>query len=90
MSESKSFWNSFKKKCALSYINSIKTYDKKDSDIGSFMIEVSGTRHEEFTNRDFPFVESHYLKDEEDVMRIAKMAKDNGYKTEIWKFVLRM
>ena len=84
-------WEHFKRKCALSYLESIIPLDKTKKEKYKWKVEVRGEHIDDLISppERIPFEKTEHIATQKEAESYGKMQWKNGCEVEIWKLVKR-
>jgi hypothetical protein len=86
------FWDRFKEKCALEYLEAIVVLDKADRERCRYKLDIEGERVDTLLgpkSTPIPFCDTKYLIGLSDAEKLGKKEVKKGNKVEIWKLIHR-
>jgi len=85
------WWQNFKKKCALEYIETLKPTDTSDKERFKFKVEVNGERLDDLIDppEKIRFSSTEFLEKSKEAEDYGKIQWNEGHEVEIWELIKR-
>jgi len=86
------FWNNFKEKCALEYLDNLGIKENSSKEKLKYKILVAGTRLDDLieeSHNEMPFEEEHMFSNKQKAIQFGKNESGKGHNVELWNLMKR-